>query len=54
MIVSTSDVDPISNISIAGTAIGRVCHYEYLGMTIEHKLSMDKQIEQKTWNSIKD
>ena len=39
MMVSTN------TISIAGTVLGRVCHYEYLGMSIENKVNIDRQIE---------
>ena len=45
MIVSSGNVEPINKIYIAGTELGRVSHYEYLGMIMDSKLNMDKQIE---------
>ena len=45
MIVSNNHVETIRTISIAGKTLGRVTQYEYLGMLMEEKLNMDKQIE---------
>ena len=45
MIVSNVKIEPITKISIAGKNLGKVSQYEYLGMTIQEKLSMDVQIE---------
>ena len=44
MIVSNVK-DPISTISIECKKLGKVTQYDYLGMTIHEKLSMDVQIE---------
>ena len=45
MIVSNVNVTPIQNISIGIKNLGRVSQYEYLGMIIHEKLSMDAQLE---------
>ena len=45
MIVSNGNVEPIGRILINGKTLGKVAQYEYLGMIIEHKLNMDKQID---------
>ena len=45
MIVSNANVVPIRTISIDSKELGRVTQYEYLGMIIQEKLSMDAQIE---------
>ena len=45
MIVSTRKVDPINRISINNSVLGKVTQYEYLGMIIDHKLNMDKQVD---------
>ena len=45
MIVSNVNVTPIQNISIGSKNLGRVSQYEYLGMIIHEKLSMDVQLE---------
>ena len=38
-------VEPIGRISINHRILGKVTQYEYLGMILEHKLNMDKQID---------
>ena len=45
MIVGSGKVEPIGRISINHRILGKVTHYEYLGMILEHKLNMDKQID---------
>ena len=45
MIVGSGKVEPMDKILINNRVLGKVTHYEYLGMIIEHKLNMDKQIE---------
>ena len=45
MIVANSNIEPMRNISIANSVLGKVNHYEYLGMMLENKLSMDGQLE---------
>ena len=45
MIVTNRNVETTCQISIAGKTLGRVNHYEYLGMIMDNKLNMDKQIE---------
>ena len=45
MIVSTRKVEPFNRISINNSVLGKVTQYEYLGMIIEHKLNMDKQVD---------
>ena len=39
------NVEPIGKISISGTTLDKLSHYEYLGMIVENKLNLDKQIE---------
>ena len=45
MIVANSNIEPMGNISIANSVLGKVNHYEYLGMMLQNKLSMDRQLE---------
>ena len=44
MIIRNGFVDPIKKLTLNNRLLGQVTHYEYLGMVIEHKLNMDKQI----------
>ena len=44
MIIRNGFVDPIKKLILNNRLLGRVTHYEYVGMVIEHKLNMDKQI----------
>ena len=37
--------EPIQTLCINNRNLGKVTQYEYLGMILEHKLNMDKQIE---------
>ena len=41
----TGKVEPIGRIYLKNKILGKVTQYEYLGMIMEHKLNMDKQIE---------
>ena len=45
MVIGSGKVEPIERILINNRVLGKVTQYEYLGMIIEHKLNMDKQIE---------
>ena len=45
MIVTPGNVNPSVGITISTHSIGRVKQYEYLGMIIDERLNMDRQIE---------
>ena len=45
MVVKGGKVEPIGKISINNRNLGKVTHYEYLGMILDQNLNMDKQIE---------
>ena len=45
MIIGHTPVEPIRRITLNAKTLGKVTQYEYLGMVLEHKLSMDRQIE---------
>ena len=45
MSIGNTMVEPIRKIMLNDKTLGKVTQYEYLGMIIEHKLNMDKQIE---------
>ena len=45
MIIGNASVEPIRKIRLNDKILGKVTQYEYLGIIIEHKLNMDKQIE---------
>ena len=45
MISGHTSVEPIRKIRLKDKTLGKVTQYEYLGMILEHKLNMDRQIE---------
>ena len=47
MRIELNKYEPVEKSTIAGNTIGKVNHYEYVGMRIDHRLNMNKKANKK-------